>query len=75
MEESSECTSIVNSAENRENLCEAPDGKPLFSAHYSIYTVTINELKTFLRVECTGKTKWCNEQNLSGTNGPGRQLP
>jgi glutamyl-tRNA reductase len=39
-------TSIVNSAEeNRANFCKGLEGKPLFSALYGMYTVTLNELK------------------------------
>jgi hypothetical protein len=37
---------IVNSAEeNRTNFCKGLDEKPLFSALYGMYTVTLNELK------------------------------
>jgi hypothetical protein len=44
--ESSEWTSIVNSAEeNRANFCKSLDGKLLFSALYGMYTVTLIELK------------------------------
>jgi hypothetical protein len=44
--ESSEQTSIVNSAEeNRANFCKALIGKPLFRALYSMYMVTLNEPK------------------------------
>jgi hypothetical protein len=50
MEESSECTFIVHSAENRENLYKALNGKPLCSALYGMYIVMINELKAFLMV-------------------------
>jgi hypothetical protein len=41
----------VNSAEeNRANFLKARDGKPLYSAIYSMYTVTLNELRTLLKV-------------------------
>jgi hypothetical protein len=44
--ESPEWTTIMNSAEeNRTNFCKGLDGKPLFSTHYCMYTVTLNELK------------------------------
>jgi hypothetical protein len=51
VEESSECTSIVNSVEEiTANFCKALDWKPLFSALYGMYTVMMNELKAFLKV-------------------------
>jgi hypothetical protein len=40
----------VNSAENRATFQKGLDGKPLFNSLYGMYTVTMNELKTFLRV-------------------------
>jgi hypothetical protein len=44
--ESSEWPTIVNSAEvKRANFCKSLDGKPLFSALYGVYTVTLIELK------------------------------
>jgi hypothetical protein len=50
--ESSEWTSIVSSAEeNRANFCKILKGKPLFSALYGIYTLTLNELKAVLKVK------------------------
>jgi hypothetical protein len=50
VEESSVWTSIVNRTEgNRANSCRGLDGKPLFSALYGMYTVTLNELKTILK--------------------------
>jgi hypothetical protein len=48
--ERSEWTSIVNSTENRVNFCKALDGKPHFTPLYGMYTVTLNELKTILKV-------------------------
>jgi hypothetical protein len=43
--ESSDWTSVVNSAEgNAANLCKSFDGKLLFSALYGMYTVTLFEL-------------------------------
>jgi hypothetical protein len=41
VEQSSEWMSIVNSVEKRANVCKALDGKLLFSALYSMYTVTL----------------------------------
>jgi hypothetical protein len=41
----------VNSVdENRANFCKALDGKPLFSAVYIMYMVTLNKLKAILKV-------------------------
>jgi hypothetical protein len=52
MGESSEWTSIVISAEeNRANFCKILEGKPLFSALYVIYTLTLNKLKAVLKVK------------------------
>jgi hypothetical protein len=49
--ESSEWTSVVNSAEkNRANFCKGLDENPLFSSLYGMYTVTMNELKAVLKV-------------------------
>jgi hypothetical protein len=61
--ESSEWTSIVRSAEeNRANFCKILKGKPLYSALYGIYTLTLNELKAVLQVnaqagQCRAVTK------------------
>jgi hypothetical protein len=49
--ESSEWTPTMNIAEeNISNLCKTVDGKPLLSALYGIYMVTMNELKAVLKV-------------------------
>jgi hypothetical protein len=46
VEEGSEWTTIVNSAEEkRANFCKYLDGKPLFRTLYGMYTVTLIELK------------------------------
>jgi hypothetical protein len=57
MGESSKWMSIVSRAEeNRGNFCKILKGKPLFSALYGIYTLTLNELKAVLKVKAqTGK--------------------
>jgi hypothetical protein len=47
---SSQWTTIVNSAENRRNFGKFLDGKPLFSTLYSMYTITLKELKAVLKV-------------------------
>jgi hypothetical protein len=47
----SQLTTIMNSAEeNRANFYRALDGKPLFSALYGMYNVTLNELKGVLKM-------------------------
>jgi hypothetical protein len=46
---SEQWSAIVNSAENRQNLCEALSGKTLFSALYGTYTVALHELKAVLK--------------------------
>jgi secreted trypsin-like serine protease len=49
--ESSEWTPIVNSAEeNRANFCKVLDGKSLLSTLYGMYTATLNEPNTVLKV-------------------------
>jgi hypothetical protein len=57
--ESGEWAAIVSSAEdNRESFCKALRGKPLFSAPYCTYTVTLNELKNVLKASSqAGQTK------------------
>jgi hypothetical protein len=63
-----EWTFIVNSTEEeRENFCKGLDGKPLFSALYSLYTVTLNELKAVQKVTArAGQSAVVND--LSGIN-------
>jgi hypothetical protein len=75
--ENSERTSIVKSVEeNTANFCKVLAGKPLFSAIYGMYEYSNTEwTEGRPGGECTGKTKWCNEQNLSGISGPGRRNP
>jgi hypothetical protein len=54
--ESSQWTTIVNSVEeNRAKFCKFLDGKPLFSVLYSIYMVTLKELKAVLKVNALKK--------------------
>jgi hypothetical protein len=56
---SRECAAIVSSAEeNHKSYFEALHGKPLFSALYGTYTVTLNELKSLLKASSSaGKAK------------------
>lgn len=44
----------MRSGENRENICKSLDGKPLSCTLYGKYTVTLNELKTILKVSVHG---------------------
>jgi hypothetical protein len=69
VEESSEWTSIVNSAEeNRTNFCKGLDGKPLFGALYSMCTVTLNEFKAILKVSAqAGQTGVVNRTSVEST--------
>jgi hypothetical protein len=64
--ENSEWTSIVNSAkENTANFCKGLDGKPLFSALYSMNTVTLNELKALQKVSAqTGQSSVVNKTSV-----------
>jgi hypothetical protein len=51
MEVSYEWTSILSTAEeDTAHFCKGTDGKPLFSALYGMYEVTLNELKVVLKV-------------------------
>jgi hypothetical protein len=61
--ESEEWAAIVSSAEdNRESFCKALRGKPLFSALYGTYTVTLNELKNVLKASSqTGQRKQADD--------------
>jgi hypothetical protein len=56
---SNEWAAIVSSAEdNRESYCNAPCGKPLYSALYGTYTVTLHKLKNVLKASSqAGQTK------------------
>jgi hypothetical protein len=67
--ESSEWTSIVNSAEeNRENICKALDGKLFFSALYGTYAVTLNKLKAILKVSAQeGQSGAVNKTSVEST--------
>jgi hypothetical protein len=67
--ESSEWTSIVSSVEdNRANFCKILEGKPLFSSLYDIYTLTLNELKAFLKVNAqTGQCGAVTKSSLEST--------
>jgi hypothetical protein len=49
--ESSEWSTILSNAEeNRASFSKILEGKPLFSALFGIYTLTLNELKVILKV-------------------------
>jgi hypothetical protein len=56
--ESSEWTSVVNGAEeNRANFRKGLDGKPLFSALYIMYMVTLNEMKRHISNNTSQRAK------------------
>jgi hypothetical protein len=59
----------VNSAEeNRANFCKVLDGKRLFSTLYGTYTVTLKELKAFLKVNAqAGQSGAVNKTSLEST--------
>jgi hypothetical protein len=63
--ESSWWTTIVNSAEeNRAKFCTFLDGKPLFSALYGMYMVTLKELKVNAQA---GQNGAMNKTSLEST--------
>jgi hypothetical protein len=72
--ESSEWISITNSAEeNRVNICEVLDGKPLYSTLYGMYAVTLNELKAVLKVSAeTGQSDAVNKTSVELTAQDGK---
>jgi hypothetical protein len=59
----------VESAErNRANFCKILDRKPLFSALYGMYTVTLNELKAVLKVSAqAGQSEGVNKTSVEST--------
>jgi hypothetical protein len=67
--ESFEWTSILKSAEeNRANFCKCLDGKPLFTALYSMYAVTLNELKNVLKLSAqAGQSGAVNKTSVEST--------
>ena len=67
--ESSQWISVVNSAEeNRAKFCKLLNGKPLFSALYGMYTVTLKELQDVLKVNTqTGQNGAVNKTSLEST--------
>jgi septal ring-binding cell division protein DamX len=77
VEEGSELTSFANSAEEkRANFCKILDGKPLFSAFYGMYAVTLNELKAVLKLSAQARQSGVVKKiNPSKINCPGRRLP
>jgi hypothetical protein len=63
--ESAEWAAIVNAAEeNGASYCRALHGKPLFSALYGTYTVTLQELKAVLKANTLA-----DQTNLPKTTG------
>jgi hypothetical protein len=67
--ESSKWTSIMNSLEeNRAAFCKTLGGKLLFSALYSMYAVTLNELKAILKVSAqAGQSGAVNKSSVEST--------
>jgi hypothetical protein len=67
--ESSQRTTIVNSAEeNRAKVCKFLDRKPLFSALYGMYKVTLKELKAVFKVNAqAGQRGAVKETSLEST--------
>jgi hypothetical protein len=65
--ENSERVTIVNSKENRANFCKFLDGKPIFSALYGMYTVTLNELKAVLKVSAQAGRSGVNKTSVEST--------
>jgi hypothetical protein len=67
--ESSQWTTIVNGLEeNRAIFCKFLDGKPLFSALYGMYTVTLKELQAVLKGNTqTEQSGTVNKTSLDST--------
>jgi hypothetical protein len=62
--------SIVNTVEeNRANYCKALSGKPLYSALYGTYTVTLNELKCLLKASIFSE----ENETTRGTGEPNQE--
>jgi hypothetical protein len=69
MGENSQWTTIVSSAENRADFCAVLDGKPLFSALYGMYTVTLDEQKAVWKVNAqAGRSGAVHETSLESTD-------
>jgi hypothetical protein len=67
--ESCEWISIVSSVEeNRANIRRDLDDKPLFSAIYIMYTLTLNQLKSFLKLRAqAGQSGAMNKTSVEST--------
>jgi hypothetical protein len=49
-------------------ICKALEGKPLFSALYGMYTVTLNELKAVIKVTAqAGRSSAMNRTSVEST--------
>jgi hypothetical protein len=54
--------------ENRVNFCMVLDGKPLFNTLYSMYIVTLNDLRAVLKVGAqAGRSRGVNEASVEST--------
>jgi hypothetical protein len=70
--ESEEWAAVVRTAEeNRESFSKALRGKPLFSALYGTYTVTLNELKTVLQAS----RRTASRKSAAGSDIPREKQP
>jgi hypothetical protein len=62
-----EWTSTVYSSEEN-NYCKALVGKPVFSALYGMYTVTLNELKAAMKASVkAGQSGAVNKSSVEST--------
>jgi hypothetical protein len=58
----------VNNAEGRANICKDVDRKPVFSAVYGMYTVTLKELKGVLKISAqAGHIEAVNKASVEST--------
>jgi hypothetical protein len=59
---------VSSAEEKRANFCKGLDGKPLFSALYGMYTVTLKELKSVQKVSAqAGQSGAVNKTSVEST--------
>jgi hypothetical protein len=64
-----------NAEEKRANFSKILDGKPLFSAVYGMYRVTLNELKAVLKMSAqAGRSGVVNETSVESTDQDARDI-
>jgi hypothetical protein len=75
--ESKEWAAIVDSEEeNHESYFQALRGKPLFSALYGTYTVTLNELKSFVKASSqAGQAETASKKSDAESDTPRERQP